>query len=287
MYSRGSTGMAKHLLIFVGVFCLIFVGALTSIANAAEYGIPRELTVLSWNIRHGRGLDGVVNLDRIAKEILRAGVDIAILNEVDNNWGPRSGYANQPELLGRLTGLNVAYFASLERLGLNGYRQYGNVILSKYPIVIQGGFTLPKSFGTESRTVNRVVVDLGGEHITVYGTHLTIVRKDTLKQITEINEMIAKEVYPVILAGDLNVVSPSPEIRELVERGKLVDSFSLANPGKPGFTFPASNASERVDYIFLQEPLAAYLVSASVLETRASDHHAILVKLKVPQTEQS
>lgn len=109
--------MAKHLLIFVGVFCLIFVGALTSIANAAEYGIPRELTVLSWNIRHGRGLDGVVNLDRIAKEILRAGVDIAILNEVDNNWGPRSGYANQPELLGRLTGLNVAYFASLERLG--------------------------------------------------------------------------------------------------------------------------------------------------------------------------
>ena len=61
--------MAKHLLIFVGVFCLIFVGALTSIANAAEYGIPRELTVLSWNIRHGRGLDGVVNLDRSQKKL--------------------------------------------------------------------------------------------------------------------------------------------------------------------------------------------------------------------------
>ena len=45
-----------------------------------------ELKVMTFNIRHGKGMDERVNLERIAKVINKNSVDIIGLNEVDNHF---------------------------------------------------------------------------------------------------------------------------------------------------------------------------------------------------------
>ena len=41
---------------------------------------------MTYNIRHGVGLDGVLDLKRTARVIKAANADIVILNEVDHGW---------------------------------------------------------------------------------------------------------------------------------------------------------------------------------------------------------
>ncbi len=46
-----------------------------------------ELTVISYNIRHGLGMDGKVDLPRIAAVIRTSGAQVAVLQEVDRGMG--------------------------------------------------------------------------------------------------------------------------------------------------------------------------------------------------------
>ena len=46
-----------------------------------------ELTVISYNIRHGQGMDGKVDLPRIAEVIRTSGAQVALLQEVDRGMG--------------------------------------------------------------------------------------------------------------------------------------------------------------------------------------------------------
>jgi endonuclease/exonuclease/phosphatase family metal-dependent hydrolase len=49
------------------------------------------VTVMSFNIHHGQGTDGVLDLERIARVIRASGADIVGLQEVDRHFGGRGG----------------------------------------------------------------------------------------------------------------------------------------------------------------------------------------------------
>ena len=51
---------------------------------------PVTLTLLSYNIHNGVGLDGVLDLDRIADVIAASGADVVGLQEVDRHRRERS-----------------------------------------------------------------------------------------------------------------------------------------------------------------------------------------------------
>ena len=65
---------------------------------------PATLRVMTWNIRHGEGLDGRVDLERIAAVIRASGADLVGLQEVDRGVR-RTGGVDMPAELARLTGL--------------------------------------------------------------------------------------------------------------------------------------------------------------------------------------
>ena len=67
-----------------------------------------SLKVLCWNIHHGRGADGNVNLERIAAVIREHAPDIVMLQEVDKNC-KRTGRIDQPAELARLTGMKQVF----------------------------------------------------------------------------------------------------------------------------------------------------------------------------------
>jgi len=65
--------------------------------------VAREFRLATFNIRHGVGADGVLDLERVAAVIEQASADVVCLQEVDRNWGARSGFQDQTAwLAGRL-----------------------------------------------------------------------------------------------------------------------------------------------------------------------------------------
>ena len=72
--------------------------------EAGRDGPARELRVLSYNIHHGRGTDGAIDLPRIARVIAATRPDLVALQEVDRGTGRANG-VDQADALGELTGL--------------------------------------------------------------------------------------------------------------------------------------------------------------------------------------
>ena len=51
-----------------------------------------DVKVMSYNIHHAVGQDGILDLERIAKVIEDSGAEIIGLQEVDNHWSERSQF---------------------------------------------------------------------------------------------------------------------------------------------------------------------------------------------------
>src|SRR5688500_1044104 len=66
------------------------------------------LRVLCYNIHHGEGTDGELELERIARVIRSENPDVAALQEVDQNT-QRTGNVDQPAELARLTAMQVVF----------------------------------------------------------------------------------------------------------------------------------------------------------------------------------
>ncbi|MBN1443777.1 MAG: endonuclease/exonuclease/phosphatase family protein, partial [Planctomycetes bacterium] len=94
-----------------------------------EEPVPVAYRVVSYNIRHGRGMDGEVDLERTAAVLRRLEPDIVGLQEVDDRV-ERSGRVNQPEELGRLLDMHPAFGSFFAHQG----GQYGMAVLSRHPI---------------------------------------------------------------------------------------------------------------------------------------------------------
>ena len=80
---------------------LLHIGACQTFAQDRA---PSDIRVMAYNIKHGRGNDGRVDIDRIAEVIKRLQPDVVALQEVDNR-ASRSGRVDEAARLSKLTGL--------------------------------------------------------------------------------------------------------------------------------------------------------------------------------------
>ncbi|WP_318183945.1 endonuclease/exonuclease/phosphatase family protein [Metabacillus idriensis] len=92
---------------------------------------------MTFNIHHGRGMDKQLDLFRIAEVIEKSDADIIGLNEVYKYFSKRSGYEDQISWLAKQLNMNQTFCPSLSLTSKNStnVRQYGNALLSRYPIV--------------------------------------------------------------------------------------------------------------------------------------------------------
>lgn len=79
---------------------------------------PLRLRVLTYNIHHGAGIDGKLDLERIARVIRDARPDIVALQELDRNT-QRTRKVDQPAELARLTGLHGTFGGNIALQGAN------------------------------------------------------------------------------------------------------------------------------------------------------------------------
>ena len=251
-------------------------------SGSAEPSPPdRPLSVMSFNIHHGVGTDGVLNLQRIADVVETEGVDVVGLQEVDRHWSERSDFVDQAEWLARELNMHVVYGANLDLDPLEPgapRRQFGTAILSERPIRDWENTFLPRHDDHEQRGLLRARINVRGVWVHVYNTHLQHDNSaERLDQVAAIEELIGTPDESVILLGDLNATPDSPEIGELVD--DLVDAWEEGGAGD-GSTYPGEDPQTRIDYVMTSDDVVTR--TAAVVATDASDHRPVRADVLLP-----
>jgi endonuclease/exonuclease/phosphatase family metal-dependent hydrolase len=252
---------------------LLAVIALSSwFAGAAQAELPQEIRVVTYNIHHGEGTDGKLDLERIAAVINAEKPDLVSLNEVDQGCR-RSQGIDEPAVLADLTGMTHVFEKNVDHDG----GKYGNAVLSRLPIVRHENHKLPSDYEGEQRGVLEVEVGDAGESLLFLCTHLDYRPNDheRLASIETIENVVAhSDGQPVILAGDLNATPES----------KVMETFAKTwgrSNAEPLATFPAAKPEKQIDYILFRPAAEWEVVETRVLdEAVASDHRGMMAVLK-------
>ena len=238
------------------------------------------VTVMSFNIHYGEGTDGVLDLGRIARVIRASGAGLAGLQEVDRNFGERSNWADQAAELAELLGWQAVYGANMDREPPAPGRprsQFGNALLSSYPIARWENTHLFQSPGYEQRGLLHAEVSVPGIPLHVYVTHLeAFSQTDRAQQAAQVVRLVG-ENRPAVLLGDLNAHAETPEISRI--GAVLTDTWTVAPGGGPAAARPAGAPAGRIDYIFTSQPLSAAWTSFRTGEPAASDHLPVVSQL--------
>jgi endonuclease/exonuclease/phosphatase family metal-dependent hydrolase len=282
------------------------------------------MRILSWNIQWGRGLDGKVDLARSAAVAHEFDPDVLCLQEVAvNHPGLPGGAAmNQPEwLAGLFLGYESVYGVGSDLPdGLGGRRQFGNLILSRRPILQVFRHLLPWSAEVGAPSMQRVAVEVvidapefPGKALRVITTHLEYFSAAQRTAQCEALRAIADEgwrhaqhpssaaeldppfaVLPrgegCVLCGDFNSPVGAPEQAALLAHGHapaFANAWTItrgAVPPAPTFGVHEQryvNEPACYDAFFVSENLAASVVDVGVDQgSMASDHQPILLVLK-------
>jgi len=231
------------------------------------------MKIVSYNIQYAKGKDGRYDLARIAAAV--QGADLIGLQEVTRNFpGVPEALADQPAVLAELL---PAYFWSyaapldldagsslVAGRAVNRRLQFGNMLLSRWPILSTRHLLLPRarSFdrGDQQNGVLEAIVAAPGGPIRIYVTHLDYLRSQQRR--AQLDWLLPKlhavplegasvtgqgwvelpraEVPPeFLLLGDFNLMPSQPEYDRIVGEadyfygrqrvgGFLVDSWVAA-----------------------------------------------------------
>lgn len=241
-----------------------------------EVSGPPSLRLLTYNLHHGEGTDGRLDLDRIVQVIRRAAPDLVALQEVDR-LATRTGRVDQPETYQYGTGLNAWYGAAMPFQG----GEYGQALLSRWPLGNPEVIRLPGKAGREPRIAVTALVEaprLGKVRWT--GLHLDASRtdEDRWAQAGALLDRFQFERLPTFLAGDFNATPESRVMQRLLDPATRWEDAARANP-EP--TIPAEAPSARIDFVLTSPRGRWQTLEARVLpEAVASDHRPLLVVVR-------
>ena len=194
---------------------------------------PEALRVATFNIHHAEGLDGIVDLDRIADVIRSIDPDVIALQELDERV-PRSRLMDQPAELARKLAMHVHFGPAMDlEVG-----RYGIALAS--PRGFRAAtIALPRSGSEEPRAM--VVATWDG--IQVIAAHLSRDRYTRSLQTRHIASMVQQIEGPVVVLGDMNQraadlyplisaglrpVTPRRGLMELFRRGWQIDHILVS-----------------------------------------------------------
>lgn len=222
--------------------------------------------LMSYNIHHARGMDGVVDTKRIGELIIQVDPEVVALQEVDS-VSARSGGIDTMGDLSVQTGMYASYSASIPLQG----GKYGIGLLTKEKPLNSFRIDLPGK--EEARSA--LIVEL--EKYVIVCTHLSLDDKEQVASVDLINKAISKYSKPLFLIGDLNAVPESETMKQFGEQWKILNTTSE-------HTFPSENPNVTIDYVLAYKFGGDNLekIRSEVIDERvASDHRPLLVEVKL------
>lgn len=231
--------------------------------------LGKQLTLMSFNVRNGCGLDGSRDHERTAAVIRRQAPDVVAIQEVDSVTG-RSGGSFVLAEIASLAGMEYTFAKAIDYDG----GKYGIGILSREKPLRVERYPLP------GREEARALVVAEFNDFVFAATHLSLTPADCLASVAIIRDIASKSDKPFFIAGDFNATPDSKVIRSLAKDFEILTDTTKCS-------FPADNPSETIDYIMLYKPSGkgidatgsrAYVVN----EPAASDHRPVITKLLHP-----
>lgn len=206
------------------------------------------MRIVTYNIRYGKGRDGRIDLDRIAAAL--DGADLVGLQEVERFW-ERSGNADQPaELASRMPGFYWAYgpgvdvhlpTADAAERALGRRRQFGNMVLSRWPILAVRNLQLPRWSALGPMTLQRAlletVIDAPAGPLRAYCTHLCYLSgRLRIRQAAAILEIIrtAPKAGRAVEGRDANPAWSETRLPPVPREAVLTGDFNM-EPGSPEY----------------------------------------------------
>ncbi len=244
-----------------------------------------QLRLMSYNIKSclwtPRGLDA------IAERIADVDADVVALQEVDRNMD-RSGRVDQARELGSRLGYEAVYAATVQGADF-GSRQgeYGIALLSRLPLRAHEQRLLYRPPDDEQRCILGCRLEHPTGLLNVFCTHFGLTAAERLRQAHGAVDFVAgwRPGPPVVLMGDFNAGSGSPEIETV--RSALVDLFHVRGiTGDARLTFPGGPIGSRtddgwagaIDYVYVSRHFENALIEVIREPLPASDHAPVVVR---------
>lgn len=244
-----------------------------------------ELRIASYNIHTSKDNTGTFNPAQTLKVIQSLESDIIGLQEVSTelreNWQQSTldFYAEQLQW-------HKAFGASVD----HAHHQYGNALLSRYPIVSYRNHILydPAPWlsailpGLHRRTVLEAEIHVAGYPVHIFVSHLGLLpweRKKEVQKLLEIVNSIEREGLLIVM-GDFN---------EWIEGTNILPMLEEAFPDMPKAqkTLPVFYPIAALDRIYVQPAhhLKSIKVHNNKLSRKTSDHLPLVADIKLESSE--
>lgn len=235
---------------------------------------PANVTirVMDYNVHNGFNTAGRLDMEALAEIIEASGADVVGLQEISRGWLIWGGVDMLAWLSQRL---DMPYIS-----GPTSDAQWGNAILSRYPILSAETFSLPPDSLLLRRGYIVARIDVGHGNLTLIDTHFAHRSKDR-----EARELQAAELArawdgapATIIVGDMNATPDSDAMQILSGAGLVNVAAEIGTP--PVYTSPAENPRRQIDYIWASPDLR--FSDLEIPQTTASDHLPIVATIILP-----
>ncbi|MGE8211115.1 MAG: endonuclease/exonuclease/phosphatase family protein [Stenotrophomonas rhizophila] len=283
---RGMAGLLASAALLAGVALAAEPVAVVTPAPAPSTSAAPGMSVVTFNLHHDRE-DWPARRKVILRELQALRPDAIALQEVIQKPHVR----NQAAWLARKLGYDYQ-FVSTDPPGR--FKRYGNALLTRRPVLARNDHLLAPL--GDYRTVAHLRIDVDGQPVNVYATHLNERSDDSGsrirgEQVADLLKFIATTsgTAPVVIAGDFNALVDAGDLSEL--RNHYGDSFGSVHVNNELAQVSTLNrhyyeAPSRIDHIFFQQDRllareARILFDQPYAEGRwASDHYGVWTRLQ-------
>src|SRR5690625_557108 len=234
-------------------------------AAAAERD-DAQMRVLSWNLHYGVSDQPRVALDEILETVSAHSPDVVLLQEVSRGW-ILGGGADMLTWLASGLDMTAAWSPAADG-------QFGNVVLSKWPISNIQAQRLPYGAGPQKRSFVSATIAHPGSDVRVTSTHLQHRSGNAYTRLEQVDALLEHVTASdngavTVLGGDFNAEPNSLEIETLTEAGWISTIDAAGNSAQN--THPAADPTVRIDWMFAGTGLK--LDDSEVVNgSTASDH---------------
>ncbi len=246
--------------------------------------LSKLLRLMSYNVHGCMGMDGTISAERIARVIARHKPDVIALQELDVGR-IRSKKMDQVGRIAKCLEMKYHFHPAFSKKE----EQYGNAILSRFPMALIKMGALPQLSDHEPRGAMWISMEVHGVKTQIINTHLSVWPQE---RVLQIDALLSKEwlghhdcLGPVILCGDLNALPGSTVYRKICQ--KLIDSQAILVGHRPHRTWFGQYPLGRIDYIFVSSEfqVGSIHVPRTRLDKVASDHLPLIADLKLKKED--
>jgi endonuclease/exonuclease/phosphatase family metal-dependent hydrolase len=237
--------------------------------------MSETLRVATYNVHGCVGMDRQRSESRIAEVIASMNADVVGLQELDANRS-RSARVDQAALIAQQLGWQRVFHPAVR----DGDEQYGNAIISRFPLTLRRAIELPGHgswYCRETRIALWSEAETPLGPVNVINTHFALGRAERRLQA----RALADELLPnerLILLGDFNSMPGSRSLGLL--REVLRDARREVGESRLHRTYPTKLPAVAVDHIFASDALRAVSITShrTVLSRVASDHFPLVAE---------